>query len=154
MEVVGATVYLRDQMAANIEPGHSSPSLNHKKAFQPFQDGIFHHFDFISKRLIATPSLHVPTTKQVVPSPPRNATLSRTINNYDMGWKLALRAICPATDSEACNNPDGPKLANNVTNDTKMVANDAKWVANLVFKYDANLVLSPRFRQLLIDSSQ
>ncbi|GFW69811.1 hypothetical protein TNCV_1884551 [Trichonephila clavipes] len=40
-----------------------------------------------------SPSLHVPTTNQVVPSPPG------TINNYDMGWRLALQAICPATDS-------------------------------------------------------
>ncbi|GFY00671.1 hypothetical protein TNCV_2140651 [Trichonephila clavipes] len=57
----------------------------------------FHHFDFVSKCLIATPSLRVPTTNQVVPSPPRTATPSGTTNNYDMGWRLALRAICPAT---------------------------------------------------------
>ncbi|GFX84184.1 hypothetical protein TNCV_927951 [Trichonephila clavipes] len=49
----------------------------------------------------ATPSLHVPKNKQVVPSPPRIATPSGTINNYDMGWRLALRAICPATDSDS-----------------------------------------------------
>ncbi|GFU19587.1 hypothetical protein TNCV_21601 [Trichonephila clavipes] len=54
-----------------------------------------------SKCLIATPSLHVPTTNQVVPSPPRTATPSGTINNYDMGWRLALRAICPATDNDS-----------------------------------------------------
>ncbi|GFV98392.1 hypothetical protein TNCV_623511 [Trichonephila clavipes] len=36
-------------------------------------------------------------TNNVVPSPPRTATSSGTINNYDMGWRLALRAICPAT---------------------------------------------------------
>ncbi|GFU67537.1 hypothetical protein TNCV_3239841 [Trichonephila clavipes] len=54
-----------------------------------------------SKCLIATPSLHVPTTNQVVPSPPRTATPSGTINNYDMGWRLALRAICLATDSNS-----------------------------------------------------
>ncbi|GFY19220.1 hypothetical protein TNCV_4225841 [Trichonephila clavipes] len=51
--------------------------------------------------LKATPSLHVPTTNQVVPSPPRSAVPSGTINNYDMGWRLALRAICPATDSNS-----------------------------------------------------
>ncbi|GFS97289.1 hypothetical protein TNCV_1824551 [Trichonephila clavipes] len=42
-------------------------------------------------------------------------------------------------------NPEGSKLA-------KMVANDAKLAANLVVKYDANLSLSPRFRQVLIES--
>ncbi|GFV18988.1 hypothetical protein TNCV_4758731 [Trichonephila clavipes] len=86
--------------AANLEPVHSSPSSSHKAAFQPFQDGIFHHFDFVSKCLIATPFLHVPTTNQVVPSPPRTATPSGTINNYVMGWRLALRTICLATDSD------------------------------------------------------
>ncbi|GFT59402.1 hypothetical protein TNCV_1750821 [Trichonephila clavipes] len=88
---------LNNFSAANLEPVLSSPSSNHKAAFQPFQDGLFHHFDFVSKCLIATPSLHVPTTNQVVPFPPRTATPSGTINNYDMGWRLALRAICPAT---------------------------------------------------------
>ncbi|GFV38479.1 hypothetical protein TNCV_4393601 [Trichonephila clavipes] len=83
--------------AANLEPVYSYPSSNYKVAFQPFQDGLFHHFDFVSKCLMATPSLHVPTTNQVVPSPPRTATPSGTINNYDMRWRLALRAICPAT---------------------------------------------------------
>ncbi|GFT18611.1 RNA-directed DNA polymerase from mobile element jockey [Trichonephila clavipes] len=34
--------------------------------------------------LTATPSFHVPTTNQVVPSPPRTATPLGTINNYDM----------------------------------------------------------------------
>ncbi|GFY36817.1 hypothetical protein TNCV_2567791 [Trichonephila clavipes] len=57
--------------------------------------------DFVSKCLIATPSLHVPTTHQVVPSPPRTATPSGTINNYDIELRLALRAICPATDSDS-----------------------------------------------------
>ncbi|GFY35660.1 hypothetical protein TNCV_2619511 [Trichonephila clavipes] len=84
---------------ANLEPVHSSPSSNNNAAFQPFQDGLFHHFDFVSKCLIAMPSLYVPTTNQVAPSPPRTATQSGTINNYDMGWRLALRSICPATDN-------------------------------------------------------
>ncbi|GFV15062.1 hypothetical protein TNCV_3668711 [Trichonephila clavipes] len=132
------------KMAANLEPVHSSPSFNHKAAFQPFQNGLFHLFTptptlpiahdvfssflalslilliqrksttlragalqknmfpaFVSKCLIVTPSLHVPTTNQVVlSSPPRTATPSVTINNYDMGWRLVLRAICPATDSD------------------------------------------------------
>ncbi|GFV39941.1 hypothetical protein TNCV_1808531 [Trichonephila clavipes] len=65
----------------------------------------FHQCDFVSKFLIATTSLHVPTTNQVVPSPPRTATPSGTINNYDMGWRLALRAICPATSSDRYNMP-------------------------------------------------
>ncbi|GFX97885.1 hypothetical protein TNCV_4905361 [Trichonephila clavipes] len=56
------------------------PSFNHKASFQPFQNGLFHHFDFVSKCLIATTSPHVPTTNQVVPSPPRTATSSDTIN--------------------------------------------------------------------------
>ncbi|GFV61808.1 hypothetical protein TNCV_4447231 [Trichonephila clavipes] len=73
----------------NLEPVHSSPSSNHKAAFQPFQDELLHHFDFVSKCLIPTPSLHVPTTNQFVPSPPRTATPSGIINNYDMGWRLA-----------------------------------------------------------------
>ncbi|GFX27069.1 hypothetical protein TNCV_439751 [Trichonephila clavipes] len=84
----------------NLEPVHSSPSSNHKAAFQRFQDGLFHHSDFVSLCLIATHSLHVPTTNQVVLSPPRTATPSGTINNYDMGWRLALRAIRPAIDSD------------------------------------------------------
>ncbi|GFV63107.1 uncharacterized protein TNCV_2461801 [Trichonephila clavipes] len=65
---------------------------------QPFSHSIFHHFDFVTKCLIATLYLHVPTTNQVVPSPPRTTTPSGctspprtttpsdTINNYDMGW--------------------------------------------------------------------
>ncbi|GFT09809.1 uncharacterized protein TNCV_415981 [Trichonephila clavipes] len=64
------------ERAANLEPVHSSPSPNHKAAFQPFQDGLFHHFDFVTKCLIATLYLHVPTTNQVVPSPPRTTTPS------------------------------------------------------------------------------
>ncbi|GFV16314.1 hypothetical protein TNCV_999951 [Trichonephila clavipes] len=55
---------LNNFRAANLEPVHSSPSSNHKAAFQPFQDGLFHHFDFVSKCIIATPSLHIPTTNQ------------------------------------------------------------------------------------------
>ncbi|GFW75017.1 hypothetical protein TNCV_2678851 [Trichonephila clavipes] len=57
------------------------------------------HGSFLKFAPGSTPSLHLPTTNQVVPSPPRTATPSGTINNYDMGWRLALRAICPATDS-------------------------------------------------------
>ncbi|GFX67182.1 hypothetical protein TNCV_2185291 [Trichonephila clavipes] len=91
---------LNNFRAANIEPVHSSPSSNHKAAYQQFQDGLFHHFDFVSKGLIATLSLPVPTTSQVVTSPSRTATSSGTINNYDMGWRLAMRAICPGTDSD------------------------------------------------------
>ncbi|GFV73339.1 hypothetical protein TNCV_2898401 [Trichonephila clavipes] len=88
------------KMAANPEPVHSSSSSNHKADFQPFQDGLFHHFDFVSKCVLAMHSLHVPTTNQVVPSPPKTATPSSTINNYDMVWRLALRAICPAIATE------------------------------------------------------
>ncbi|GFX39917.1 hypothetical protein TNCV_2646801 [Trichonephila clavipes] len=40
--------------------------------------------------------------------------------------------------------PEGSKLAN-------MVANEAKLVANLIAKNDANLTLPPRFRQVLIE---
>ncbi|GFV54313.1 hypothetical protein TNCV_4365881 [Trichonephila clavipes] len=82
---------------------YSNTQLIHKAAFQPFQDGLFHHFDFVSKCLIATPSLHISTTNPVVPSPPRTAIPSGAINNYDMGWRLAQRAICPATDSDPIN---------------------------------------------------
>ncbi|GFU99829.1 hypothetical protein TNCV_506501 [Trichonephila clavipes] len=81
----------------NLDPAHSSPLSNHKAAVQAFQDGRFHHFDFVSKCLIATPSLHEPTTNQVVPSPPRTAIPSSTINNYDTGLRLTLRAIYRAT---------------------------------------------------------
>ncbi|GFY05427.1 uncharacterized protein TNCV_961231 [Trichonephila clavipes] len=45
-------------------------------------------------------------------------------------------------------NPEGPELANMVTNVTKIVA---KFTANLVAKYDANLALAPRSRQVPID---
>ncbi|GFX45580.1 hypothetical protein TNCV_175731 [Trichonephila clavipes] len=41
--------------------------------------------------------------------------------------------------------PESSELAN-------MVAKDAKMAANLVDKNDANLVLPPRFRQVLIES--
>ncbi|GFW17876.1 hypothetical protein TNCV_1134761 [Trichonephila clavipes] len=54
--------------AVNPETVHSSLSSNHKAAFQPFQDGLFYQFDFVSKFLIATPFLHVPTTNQAVSS--------------------------------------------------------------------------------------
>ncbi|GFW84608.1 hypothetical protein TNCV_3107431 [Trichonephila clavipes] len=47
-----------------------------------------------------TTSLHIPTSNQVVPFPPKTATPSGIINNYDLGWDLALRAICLATDSD------------------------------------------------------
>ncbi|GFW98109.1 hypothetical protein TNCV_2491651 [Trichonephila clavipes] len=66
-------------------------------ALQPFQDGLFPHFDYVSKFLIVTLSLHVPKTNQVAPSPPRTATPSGTIHIYDMGWRLASRVICLAT---------------------------------------------------------
>ncbi|GFX86763.1 hypothetical protein TNCV_1409601 [Trichonephila clavipes] len=62
--------------------------------------GITTLIHFVSENLTATPSLHVRTTNQAVPSPTRTATPSGTINNYDMGLRLALRAICPATDSD------------------------------------------------------
>ncbi|GFY17081.1 hypothetical protein TNCV_1088571 [Trichonephila clavipes] len=42
-------------------------------------------------------------------------------------------------------NPEGPELSNVVTK-------VAKFVANLVTKYDANLALSPRSRQVPIES--
>ncbi|GFS80819.1 hypothetical protein TNCV_1334471 [Trichonephila clavipes] len=42
-------------------------------------------------------------------------------------------------------NPEGSKIANIVTKVTKLAA-------NLVVKYDANLALSPRFRQVHIES--
>ncbi|GFW18561.1 hypothetical protein TNCV_1222221 [Trichonephila clavipes] len=90
------SIILDNFREANLEPVHSSSSSNHTAAFQLFQDGLFHQFDLVSKFLIATPSLHVPTTNQVVPSPPRTATPSGTVN-YGMGGRLALRAICPAT---------------------------------------------------------
>ncbi|GFT29878.1 hypothetical protein TNCV_4892531 [Trichonephila clavipes] len=50
--------------------------------------------DFVSKCLIATPSLYVPKTNQVVPSPPRTATPSGTIDNYDMEWRRKCPAEC------------------------------------------------------------
>ncbi|GFV58300.1 hypothetical protein TNCV_558621 [Trichonephila clavipes] len=78
---------LNNLRAANIEPVYLSPSSNHQATFQPFKDGHFYHFDFVSKCLLATPFLHVPTNNQVVLSP------SGTINNYDMGWRLALSRV-------------------------------------------------------------
>ncbi|GFX98482.1 hypothetical protein TNCV_4002511 [Trichonephila clavipes] len=45
-----------------------------------------------------------------------------------------------------------PKLANMVINNAKKATKVAKLAANLVVKYDANLALSPRFRQVLIES--
>ncbi|GFY32775.1 hypothetical protein TNCV_4638811 [Trichonephila clavipes] len=70
------------------------------RAFGVVDDGHFHHFDFVSKGLVATPSLHLPMTNQVIPSPSRTATPSDTINNYDIGWRLVLQAICPATKGD------------------------------------------------------
>ncbi|GFT17885.1 hypothetical protein TNCV_4910581 [Trichonephila clavipes] len=52
---------------------------------------FFHQFDLVSKFHIASPFLHEPTSNQVVSSPSRTATPSGTINNYDMGWRLAQR---------------------------------------------------------------
>ncbi|GFY35828.1 hypothetical protein TNCV_4842041 [Trichonephila clavipes] len=46
-------------------------------------NGLFPYLDFVSKFLIAPPSLHVPTTNQAVPSPPRTATPSGTSINYN-----------------------------------------------------------------------
>ncbi|GFV27267.1 hypothetical protein TNCV_3714741, partial [Trichonephila clavipes] len=83
--------------AGNLEPVHSSPSSNHKAAFQPIQDGIFTTLTSFPRVPHSRPLSALPTTNQVVPSPPRTATPSGTTNNYDMGWRLALRAICPAT---------------------------------------------------------
>ncbi|GFV20989.1 hypothetical protein TNCV_2280331 [Trichonephila clavipes] len=60
------------------------------------------HLDSVSnsRHQCPTPSLHVPTPIQVSCSPPRTATSSGNINSYDMGWRLASRAICPATSSD------------------------------------------------------
>ncbi|GFU20037.1 hypothetical protein TNCV_1191811 [Trichonephila clavipes] len=49
-------------------------------------------------------------------------------------------------------NPEGPKLANMVTNDAKLVTKVTKLAVNSVTKMDANLALLPRFHQVLIES--
>ncbi|GFW74775.1 hypothetical protein TNCV_963501 [Trichonephila clavipes] len=49
-------------------------------------------------------------------------------------------------------NPEGTEVVNMVANDVKMVTKVAKLVGNLIFTYDANLALSPRFRQVHIES--
>ncbi|GFU26051.1 hypothetical protein TNCV_5105271 [Trichonephila clavipes] len=53
-----------------------------------------------SRHQFATPSHHVSTLIQVACSPPRTATSTGNINSYDMGRRLASRAICPVTSSD------------------------------------------------------
>ncbi|GFX89880.1 hypothetical protein TNCV_1535271 [Trichonephila clavipes] len=48
-------------------------------------------------------------------------------------------------------NPEGPEHVNIVANDAKMVAKVPKLLTNLVAKYDVNLDLSPRSRQVPIE---
>ncbi|GFT56426.1 hypothetical protein TNCV_2333971 [Trichonephila clavipes] len=49
-------------------------------------------------------------------------------------------------------NPEGSELAKNGSQHDRQVSKMVTKVANLVSKYDANLALSPRFRQVPIDS--
>ncbi|GFY10520.1 integrase catalytic domain-containing protein [Trichonephila clavipes] len=71
--------------------------------------------------------------------------------NFGGLWEAAIKKS---------HNPEGPKLANMVANDEKMIAEARlstlaevdKLLANLVAKNDANLALPPKFRQVLIES--
>ncbi|GFT33011.1 hypothetical protein TNCV_149921 [Trichonephila clavipes] len=79
--------------AANQIPVHFSPSSNRKELTQLLQDELFPTSNFNK--------LHLSPTSQRKPgcfSSSRTLTLPGTINIYDMGWRLASRAICPATD--------------------------------------------------------
>ncbi|GFW51444.1 hypothetical protein TNCV_4211221 [Trichonephila clavipes] len=85
-------------------PIHSPTLTNHKPGFEPLKDELFttSHFNSVSnsRHQFATPSLHVPTANQVACSPPRTATFTGNIYSYDMGRRLAWRAICSAKSSD------------------------------------------------------
>ncbi|GFY06095.1 ATP-dependent DNA helicase [Trichonephila clavipes] len=69
--------------------------------------------------------------------------------------RLSVKKMMPNVIEEAIINtkiPEDSKLANIVANGAKMVAKVAKLPAKSVVKNDAKLALSPRFRQVLIES--
>ncbi|GFV78881.1 hypothetical protein TNCV_4079811 [Trichonephila clavipes] len=68
------------------------------------------------------------------------------VNNRNMAGSCRPSSLTTEINMK---NPKGPKLTNMATN----VAKVAKLLANLVAKYDANLALSPRSRQVPIESA-
>ncbi|GFT73580.1 hypothetical protein TNCV_4021791 [Trichonephila clavipes] len=72
-------------------PVHFSPSSNRKEPTQLLQDELFPTSTFNKP--------HLSPTSQRKPGCFTSSTLPGTINIYHMGWRLASRAICPATDS-------------------------------------------------------
>ncbi|GFU23591.1 hypothetical protein TNCV_1343751 [Trichonephila clavipes] len=76
-------------------PVHFSPSSNRKELTQLLQDELFPTSTFNKP--------HLSPTSQRKPgcfTSSRTLTLPGTINIYNMGWRLAPRAICPATNSD------------------------------------------------------
>ncbi|GFV80624.1 hypothetical protein TNCV_4617861 [Trichonephila clavipes] len=81
--------------AANQTPVHFSPLSNHKEPTQLLQDELFPTSTFNKP--------HLSPTSQRKPgcfTSSRTLTLPGAINFYNMGWRLAPRAICPATNSD------------------------------------------------------
>ncbi|GFW55938.1 hypothetical protein TNCV_4390791 [Trichonephila clavipes] len=80
-------------------PVHFSPSSNRKEPTQLLQDELFPTSTFNKP--------HLSPTSQRKPgcfTSSRTLTLPGTMNIYDMGWRLASRAICPATLSDKVRN--------------------------------------------------
>ncbi|GFW62508.1 hypothetical protein TNCV_589351 [Trichonephila clavipes] len=75
---------------------HFSPSSNRKEPTQLLQDELFPTSTFNKPHLSPTSQ-----RKSGCFTSSRTLTLPGTINIYDMGWRLASRAIWPATDSDS-----------------------------------------------------
>ncbi|GFX72003.1 hypothetical protein TNCV_3331071 [Trichonephila clavipes] len=71
-------------------PVHSSPSSNRKEPTQLLQDELFPTSTFNKPHLS-------PTSQRKPGCFTSSRTLPGTINIYDLGWRLASRAICPET---------------------------------------------------------
>ncbi|GFX66488.1 hypothetical protein TNCV_1291691 [Trichonephila clavipes] len=77
-------------------PVHFSTSSNHKEPSQLLQDKLFQLRISINRT-----SLLRHNESQAVFPHQGHLTLPGTINMYDMGWRLASRAMCPATLSDS-----------------------------------------------------
>ncbi|GFX20076.1 hypothetical protein TNCV_1436361 [Trichonephila clavipes] len=74
-------------------PVHFSPSSNHKEPTQLLQDKLFRTSTFNKPHLFPTSQ-----RKPGCSTSSRTLTLPGAINFYNMRWRLAPRAICPATN--------------------------------------------------------
>ncbi|GFW79172.1 hypothetical protein TNCV_2475791 [Trichonephila clavipes] len=69
-------------------------------------------------------------------------------DNQQSQSKQIYESLVESRSTLVSMNPEGSELANIVTNVTKMVT---KLTTNSIAKNDANLDLSPRFRQILLE---